>query len=175
MNCDRETTELDISSSIVTGSIYRGMKSLLILLLLPLSIFGQFNLKKELPSLLTAYGAGMCEGGAETLKFHFYKVRQKYPNVNEHYWNPDVSWTNKYKNGDPLYGPKYFGSTTFLAWTTDGYHLLRTQRNALFGSTLVLKLSLSEKKKWYWYVVDAAAHSLAYQAGFHTTYSLMFK
>ena len=151
------------------------MKTIFIILLLPLFSFSQFNLKKELPSLATAFGAGMCEGGAETLKFHFYKVKQKYPNVNEHYWNPDVSWTNKYKNGDPTQGPKYFGSTTFLAWTTDGYHLLRTQRNGLFISTLVLKLSLNEKKKLHSYIINAIIHTLAYQAGFHTTYTLMFK
>ena len=42
------------------------------------------------------------------------------------YWNPKISWRNKYKW---LVGnkkvPKFFGSTTFLVWTTDAWHLFQ--------------------------------------------------
>lgn len=154
------------------------MKSLILILLVGVTYvntYAQFNIKRELPSLLTSFGAGMQEGGAETLKFHFYKVRKKYPGVNEKYWNPDISWVNKYKNGDVNQGPKYFGSTSFLVWTTDGYHLLRMQRNFLLQSTFVLRISLSEKRKWYWYLVDATVHGLAYQTGFYLIYNVTFK
>lgn len=141
---------------------------------MPLISLSQIDLKKELPSISTVFLAGMCEGGAETLKFHYYKVKNKYPNLNETYWNPEVSWTNKYKNGDVKQGPRFFGSTTFLVWTTDGYHMLRTSRNIFFITTLTLNKN-KDKKKWYDYLIKIGTHTLAYQAGFHTTYTLMFK
>lgn len=40
----------------------------------------------------------------------------------QNWWNPNISWKNKYKNNDPTQGPKFFGSTTFLVWLTDAWH-----------------------------------------------------
>jgi hypothetical protein len=40
--------------------------------------------------------------------------------------NPDLSAGNKWKNGDDTQGEKYFGSSTFLVWLTDGWHLVKT-------------------------------------------------
>lgn len=42
------------------------------------------------------------------------------------WFDKDKSWRNKYKNGDPKQGEKFFGSTTFLVWLTDGWHLFQT-------------------------------------------------
>jgi hypothetical protein len=39
--------------------------------------------------------------------------------------NPGVSQSNKWKNGDPKQGEKFFGSSTFLVWTTDLWHLFK--------------------------------------------------
>lgn len=52
------------------------------------------------------------------------------------WWDKNTSWKNKYKNGDPRKGPRFFGSTTFLVWLTDGWHLLQM----LFLNTLFLGL-----------------------------------
>ena len=41
------------------------------------------------------------------------------------YLDPQVSWRNKYRRGIPEYGPKFFGSTTFLVWVTDLWHLCK--------------------------------------------------
>lgn len=48
-----------------------------------------------------------------------------FPTKNQ-FFNPSVSWKNKYKNNDPTLGPKFFGSTTFLAFTTDAWHLAKS-------------------------------------------------
>lgn len=45
---------------------------------------------------------------------------------NPKFWNPEVSWLNKYtvdKEGNKI--PKFFLSTTVFVWTTDAYHLLQ--------------------------------------------------
>ena len=41
------------------------------------------------------------------------------------WFNPVVSWRNKWKNGDPIQGERFFGSSTFLVWITDAWHFLK--------------------------------------------------
>lgn len=148
------------------------MKKLLLLLLLsPLSVFCQF--KKELPSYITTFLAGAFEGTSETLKWHYYEFEEAFPNANSQFWDPKYSYQNKYKNGITAMGPKFFGSTSFLVWTTDGYHMSNFGRNSLLFTTLVIHPR--EKKKFKFYMVDLLAHLLIYKAGFHLTYDIAFK
>jgi len=51
----------------------------------------------------------------------FSEVSEKWYN----WFNPEESWKNKYKNRDPQQGPAFFGSTTFLVWTTDAWHFFK--------------------------------------------------
>ena len=44
---------------------------------------------------------------------------------NAYWFNPNGSWKNKYKDNDPTKGPKFFGSTTFLVFTTDAWHFFQ--------------------------------------------------
>jgi hypothetical protein len=133
-----------------------------------------FNLKKEYPSIITSLLAGALEGTAETLKWHYSDFAEAFPKANKQFWNPQYSWDNKYKNGQKELGPKFFGANTFLVWTTDGYHAMRFSRNVLLTTTLALH-PMHKKKKWYSYAFDLAVHTLAFQVGFHSTYSLAFK
>lgn len=54
------------------------------------------------------------------------------------YWNPSywakaVSWKNKWKNGDPKQGERWFTSSTITVFLTDGWHLMQfIFLNALF-------------------------------------------
>lgn len=58
---------------------------------------------------------------------------------NPEYWNPNVSYKNKYKDPSDLSkGEKFFGSTTFLVFLTDSWHLFKM----LFLSTLFLSVIL---------------------------------
>ncbi len=41
-----------------------------------------------------------------------------------YFTGPD-SWRNKYRNRDPEQGPSFPGSTTWLVWLTDGWHLCK--------------------------------------------------
>jgi len=41
----------------------------------------------------------------------------------ENFWNPQFSWRNKYKNGDPKQGEKFLGSSTIFVSLLDGWHL----------------------------------------------------
>jgi hypothetical protein len=39
--------------------------------------------------------------------------------------DPTISWRNKYKDGDPTKGEKFFASTTSLVFITDLWHLAK--------------------------------------------------
>lgn len=146
----------------------------ILLILITSVVFGQkFSIKKELPTLLTAYISGVSDGTAETIKWHYSKFNNVFPNSNKNYWNPEYSWVNKYKDNDYTKGPKYFGSTTFLVWTTDGYHMTRFVKNTMITTTILLHPR--EKKKFTSYMLDVLIHTSAYHLGFHTTYETIFK
>lgn len=129
--------------------------------------------KRDIFAASTAFFAGSFEGTAETLKWHYDEFETALPESDPEYWNPEISWKNKYDDGTHESGPKFFGSTTFLAWTTDGYHLMRTSRNVMFGATLFL--SPRNDFDWRNMIVRVLAYSLAYQSGFHLTYSVIFR
>lgn len=134
----------------------------------------QFHLKEEYPSLITSFLAGAFEGTGETLKWHYFDFEKIFPRANKNYWDPEHSWKNKYKNGLVEEGPKFPGANTFLVWTTDGYHAVKFGRNMMLTTTLALH-PFHKKRKWYDYAIDMAVHTLAYQIGFHSTYSVAFK
>src|SRR5689334_10080058 len=67
--------------------------------------------------------AGMAKGFNETLQFHWKEFHRQFPKANPQWYYPTESWKNKYKNGDPNQGPKYFLSTSVLIMFTDQYHL----------------------------------------------------
>lgn len=149
------------------------MKTLLIALLFPLTASAQIDWKREILPLTCFFVAGTLEGTAETLKWHYWEFEAMHPNANADLWNPQLSWTRKYKGGNPANGPAYFGSTTFLAWTTDPYHAMRTSKNVLLMTGLLLTPDL-KGQKWYIYLLKAAMYTAAYTSGFHLTYSLLY-
>ena len=86
---------------------------------------------------------GISEAVMDTLQFHFFK--SKFSNFKKQlFWDPTISWKNKYKNGDPKQGPKFPLSTTLLVGLTDGWHFFKLLRNLfLFVGMLLLVLSLN--------------------------------
>jgi hypothetical protein len=70
--------------------------------------------------------AGISKAVMDNLNFHFHTSIFK--NRPTWYWNMEFSYLNKYQNQDPTKGPKFFGSTTFLVWTTDAWHLFQMVR-----------------------------------------------
>ena len=77
--------------------------------------------------LLMFFLAGVAEAHMDTLQFHFY--RSRFSSFNHAFWNPEISWRNKYKLNDPRYGAKFPGSTTIFVFVTDAWHLMKFLRN----------------------------------------------
>lgn len=119
------------------------------------------------------FNAGVWDGVSQSVAFHYSDFKEVFPCAKDQFWNNNISWKNKYKdveNGD--YSPKFFGSTTFLAWTTDGYHLSRTISNTSMLAGVIL--DYSGKKKLHWYLYDFVICSIVKSVGFHLTYTVIF-
>ena len=145
-------------------------------LLLPIALFlfaalpgiGQILTKRDIAPLALTFFAGMCDGTAEASYYHFDKMDHKYGDLNDQFWNGKISHQNKYKNFDPQQGPAYFGSTTFLVWTTDSYHLSRMGRNLSISTAVAIKIG--EKQRWWHYPLEAVIYWLTYTFGFTFAY-----
>jgi hypothetical protein len=123
--------------------------------------------------------SGMIDGTIESIKFHYDTgFKPHFKNIDDQIWNPDLSWKNKYKGGDPNLGPRFFGSTTAFVFTTDAYHALRTSKNLVNTGVVVFYLNRAKcsprKFNWKKILVDALVLTAARNIGFHVTYSLAF-
>jgi hypothetical protein len=92
------------------------------------------------------------------LQFHYDKPNQ--------FWNPDISWVNKYKNGDVSQGMTFRGK--YLVFTTDGWHLMKFGRNMFIMGAIVT--NFGEKRKWWVYVVEGVSYWAINRAGFNLVY-----
>lgn len=144
-----------------------------ILLLISLNCFSQDNWwkleEKDIWAVSTMFAAGYFDGTAELLKWDYESFEGYYGDANDEWWNPEISWKNKYKNGDKSQGATFFGSRTFLVGTTDAYHAARSLRNLSLTATLFLvpRQEFNFKR----FVFRMIVYTLANRAGFHLAYS----
>ena len=111
--------------------------------------------------------AGFCEGVMDKLQFHYHK--SVFTNLNNNlFWDPEISWKNKYKNGNPIEGERFRFSSTFLVSLTDGWHLFKLLRNVLMFFSLVV-IGYHAKDITYLVFLMAVSRTL-YGSGFWLSY-----
>ena len=140
----------------------------------------RFNTTNAVYRGILLYASGASHGLAETLTWRYNRFQRVHPKALEGYWNPRVSWVNKYKtdrhgNIIPPRRPAYFGSTTFLVWTTDGYHAASTGARVFGAAGLTIPVWQGSRKKLKHYALELAGSCLVWTAGFHTTYTLIYR
>jgi hypothetical protein len=113
--------------------------------------------------------AGASKGFNETLTFHWDAFHQKFPHANPNWYNPELSWKNKYKDGNPAKGAKFPLSTTMLVATTDQYHLNNFINKTAWVSTIMIKMS-EPRKSFKHYFLDMLYYTACHQMGFALTY-----
>ena len=84
----------------------------------------------------------------------------------EGWWNKDESWRNKWKNGDPLQGERFLGSSTVFVWATDGWHFFQS----LFLNMLILGLLLLDVEN---VLLTFVVVSAIYKTVFEITYRIL--
>lgn len=114
-----------------------------------------------------------------TLQFHF--TESVFKNLNGNYWNPAISWTNKWnvsksfkeavENPNSGKGERFPGSSTFFVWLTDAFHLFQF----IFLNSLFLALSFMADGKsfsgitlvwWEAYIVIRLVYALVFEGLF---------
>ena len=114
--------------------------------------------------------SGFADGTAEVLRTDY----SRFPaSVDNKYWNPDISYKNKWKNGDSRQGERFPLSSTALVWTTDGYHLMRFVRNGTMIASVCIRIG--ERKTWKQYATDVLISYCAYGIGFNLAYEVIYK
>ncbi len=113
--------------------------------------------------------AGASKGFNETLQFHWSYFKKKFPDANPLWFNPAVSWKNKYKNRNRLEGERFFLSTSLLVAFTDQYHLNTFINRVAWTSTLVIKIG-EGKRPFKHYLFDVLYYTACHQAGFALMY-----
>lgn len=112
--------------------------------------------------------SGISEGFNQAYLFHFAKVQAKFPSLKPN----NEAWKNKYKAD--LKTPKFFGSTTFLVWTTDPYHFTRMVSRILFLFGFIL-IGNEFTEIWKASLVGFLTYITIWTGGFHLVYSIIFK
>lgn len=116
------------------------------------------------------FTAGAAKGFNETLLFHFTDFQVRFPKVNAQWFDPKISWANKYKNGDSRAGARFPLSTSVLVMFTDQYHLNNFIWKLGWTSALVIKLTGYKKQPFKYYIYDLLYYTICHQAGFFLTY-----
>src|SRR5687767_4063239 len=109
--------------------------------------------------------AGASKGFNETLEFHWKGFRHMFQDVNRQWFDPEVSWRNKYKNGDPEAGARFPLSTSVFVMYTDQYHLNNFVNKMAWSSAIVIKIG-EGKKPFKYYLLDMVYYTACHQAGF---------
>lgn len=128
--------------------------------------------KGEISTCLMMFVAGAADGVSQDLLFHYHEFERSTGLTGAQFWDPDLSWRNKYKDGDPAKGAKFFGSTTFLVGLTDGYHASRSLRDSMVILSLINSKKSKSKKES---VKKALLYTVSYGAGFTLVYDFLIR
>jgi hypothetical protein len=117
--------------------------------------------------------SGFCDGTSEVLKIKYDRFDRVW-HCNDQFWDYNISWHNKYKNGIAP-DPAFLFSKNALVWTTDGYHLMRMMRNCTMIASVTIPIGKHKPRKWYSYVAESAIYYVAYTTGFNLAYDVVYK
>lgn len=129
----------------------------------------KYNLKRAILPAALGFGAGAAWGLHEKIQHHWPVFSQRFPHANPRYWNPYISWTNKYRNWPS--DPRRTGVPVFF---TDAKHMLGSTHQILcFASGITI--AIGDRRPWWHYGLDAMITFGAYTAGNYVTFDLLYK
>ena len=122
--------------------------------------------------LACSFLAGLADGARDTLSFRYSQSifpqgpGERLLGGGEQFWNPALSWRNKWKNGDPAQGERYPGSSTALVFLTDGWHLLQFIMLTFFQLAIALPVIMLLGLRWWWVLIAIVPLKFAFSIGF---------
>jgi hypothetical protein len=120
--------------------------------------------------------SGAARGYEQTVAYHYSSFKRIHPNINDQFFDPAISWKNKYKNGDPNEGSAYFLSTSVLVWTTDFKHLMDMTSNVPNYICITLPFCTKHGNlKWTQIASRIFIIFITREIAFNTVYSVIYK
>jgi hypothetical protein len=99
--------------------------------------------------------SGMFEAVMDKLQFHYdLSIFKKFKN--QLFWDPKISWKNKYEDGDPMKGERFFLSKSLFVGITDAWHLFKLFRTlTIFAGIYFLFIPCATKYTCLMFVIIA--------------------
>lgn len=104
----------------------------------------------------------VCDALQDVITYNF--DTSVFRNTNRKYFDPRISWKNKYKDCNPNKGERFFGSTTFLVWLTDFWHLLKFIKMNIVWIALAVALGI-----WWIYLAGMLFHGIIFELSYRIT------
>lgn len=121
------------------------------------------------------FTAGLSNGISDGLQHKYDRTIFARDPQNGAFWDPDISYRRKYRAWPDDRRPAYPGARTWLAWTTDGWHLTKTaQLKAMQGAVITYRPE-RERRRWWWPLADLAISSVLFSAGFHVSQAIIIE
>jgi hypothetical protein len=99
--------------------------------------------------------SGMFEAVMDKLQFHYdLSIFKNFKN--QLFWDPRISWKNKYEDGDPMKGERFFLSKSLFVGVTDAWHLFKLFRTlTIFAGIYFLFIPCATKYMCLMFVIIA--------------------
>lgn len=162
------------------AEIYSPMKNIFFFLIFSLPGYamgqGYFDLTKREwigkgIGIALAGVSGVADGYHHLLTNRYSEFKRRHSGANDDFWDRTISWKRKYRNWPEDTRAAYIGSKTWLAWTTDGWHLTDMLARSTFTVGLTCSFLLgNEGAPWWHYVLDAVLLSMARNVAFELTH-----
>ena len=157
------------------GVVFKNMKKYIFSVAISLLVFGNIQAQSKinfkaliLPSALS-FCSGATWGLHEKTMHHWGEFHARFPNANPQFWNPEISWRNKYVDGNPE-----LGRNGKFIYTSDAKHLLASSNQVLaFGAGCTI--FIGRKVSWKEYALRFVASGIGYTAGNYVTFNLLYK
>lgn len=108
--------------------------------------------------------AGIVNAVMDVISTHH--TRSIFKVIPREYADPAYSWPNKYKNGDPNQGEKFFLSSTMLVPFTDMWHLCKAMMLVL------LSMAVITYKPLFGGLIEAIIIYMVFTISFEASYRL---
>lgn len=111
--------------------------------------------------------AGISKAVMDVLQFRFSRsIFNKFKNYT--WWNPAISWRNKWKNGDHLQGERFWGSSRWFVRFTDAWHFFQgIMLTTIFIAMVIYPIV-------FFPLVDFALIYLLFTSTFSLFYNIIF-
>lgn len=122
-------------------------------------------------SLIFIMLAAICNAIMDTITYHWYSS-VFCGNVNRIWWDPEISWRNKYTQGQVYYGLRKWW--IFDVPCTDAWHTFKSSMVVLIVLAIIT-FDCTIIRFWYEYIIIIIAYGLMWNLTFNLFYNKLLK